>query len=105
MRKILKAFLIWVFKEEYAEFEDNLNYIKEIVGDKNATCNVDVHLRTPSWAVINLRGDKRTYLKFIRLEDKDCKYILKYLKQFSYSDIDDIPSVTPFMKTEMEYYD
>jgi hypothetical protein len=52
-----------------------------------------------------LRGDKRTYLKFVRLEDKDCKHILEYLKQFSYSDIDDTPSVTPFMKAEMEYYD
>lgn len=104
MRKILKTFFRWIFKEEYAEFEDNLNYIKEVVGDKNATCNVDVHLRTPSWAVINLRGDKRTYLKFVRLEDKDCKNILEYLKQFAYSDIDDTPSVTPFMKAEMEYY-
>ena len=60
MRKILKAFLRWVFKEEYAEFEDNLNYIKEIVGDNTATSNVDVHLRTPSWAVINLRRVHRT---------------------------------------------
>ena len=104
MRKMFKKFFRWLFKEEYAEFEDNLNYIKEVVGDKNAPCNVDVHLRTPSWAVINLRGDKRTYLKFVRLEDKDCKNILEYLKQFAYSDIDDTPSVTPFMKAEMEYY-
>ena len=105
MRKILKKFFRWIFKEEYAEFEDNLNYIKEIVGDKTASCNVDVHLRTPSWAVINLRGNKRTYLKFIRLEDKDCKDIFEHLKQFAYSDIDAPPSVTPFMKAEMEYYD
>ena len=35
--------------------------------------------------------------------------ILKNIKiergQNFYSDIDDIPSVTPFMKAEMEYYD
>lgn len=104
MRKILKRFFKWIFKEEYAEFEDKLNYIKEVVGDKDATCNVDIHLRTPSWAVVNLRGEKRTYLKFIRLEDKNCKDILEYLKQFSYSDIDDTPSVTPFMRAELNYF-
>ena len=104
MRKILKRFFKWIFKEEYAEFEDKLNYIKEVVGDKDATCNVDIHLRTPSWAVVNLRGEKRTYLKFIRLEDKNCKDIIEYLKQFSYSDIDDSPSVTPFMRAELNYF-
>lgn len=101
MRRIFKRFFRWIFKEEYEQFEDNLNYIKEVVGDRNASCNVDVHMRTPSWAVINLRGEKRTYLKFIHLKDKNCKEILNYLKNFAECDMDDNPNTTPFMKAEL----
>ena len=104
MRKYLKHFFRWMFKEEFAEWDENLNYIKEVVGDKDASCNVDVHLRTPSWAVVNLKGKGRTYLKFIKLKDKDCKDILNYLRRFQNCDLDECPEVSKFMRCELDLF-
>lgn len=101
MRKYLKRFFRWLFREEFAEWDSNLDYIKEVVGDKEASCNVDVHVRTPSGAVINLAGKKRTYLKFIKLDDKNCMDIVHYLKQFEQCDIDATPSTSKFMKCDI----
>lgn len=101
IKKLLRRLFLWLFKDEFSELNENINYIKEIVGDKEASCNVDLHYRTPSWAVINLRGKNRTYLKFIKLEDKDCVDILHYLKRFEKCDVDETPSTSHFMKAEL----
>lgn len=44
--------------------------------------SVDVHQRGGSWAVINLRGEKRNYLKFVDLDDASLKEIVSFLRQF-----------------------
>lgn len=101
VRKALRRFFCWVFREEYAEFVENLDYIKEVVGDKEASCNVDIHMRTPSWAVVNLRGKSRTYMKFIKMDDKKAVDIIKYLRRFEELDVDATPETTKFIFREL----
>jgi hypothetical protein len=59
-------------------------------------------MQSQSWAVINLHGRGRTYLKFINLTNNDCKHILEYLKQFEEINIDATPNVTKFMHCELK---
>lgn len=103
MRKIINKIFRLIFKEELAELDSNLNYIKEVVGDKKASCNVDFHVRTPSWCVINLKGKKATYLKFINLNDKTCSDIIEYLRQFEECDIDCSPLTSNFIKASLNF--
>ncbi len=102
MKRLLRKFFMWLFKQEFEELQNNLDYIKEVVGDKHASCSLDYHMQSPSWAVINLHGRGRTYLKFIKLTNNDCKHILEYLKQFEEINIDATPNVTKFMHCELK---
>lgn len=103
VRKALRRFFRWVFRDECAEFEENLDYIREVVGDKEASCNADIHMRTPSWAVVNLRGKCRTYMKFIRMDDKTVLDVAKYLRQFEEVDVDATPETTKFIFRELDF--
>ena len=66
---------------------------------------MDVHNKynekNPSWAVINLNGDKRTYIKFVSLKDCHCKEIISFLSHFERVDIDASPMESKFMKCEL----
>lgn len=102
MKRLLRKLFLWLFKEEFEELQSNLDYIKEVVGDKKASCSLDYHMQSPSWAVISLAGRSRTYLKFIHLSNNNCKEILEYLKQFEDINIDATPQITQFMKCELK---
>lgn len=101
LKKFLKKILIWVFEEEYKNFQENLDYIKEVVGDKVSSCVVDYHYNSESWAVIHLQGENKSYMKFLKLKKGDCIEIIKFLKRFNYVDIDANPHTSKFIKCEL----
>lgn len=82
-------------KIKYSELEKDLNLIK-------STCDigVDVHERTDSWAVICIAG-KKEYVKFVKLESRDARDVMHFLKRFepSNSRLIDAPFAhTDFLK-------
>ena len=51
MKKLLRRLFLWLFADEFNELKENLDYIKEVVGDKVSSCAVDYHRTSGSWAV------------------------------------------------------
>ena len=43
---------------------------------------VDVHQRSPSWAVVCVKGKKADYIKLFNFDEKDEREIRSFLKQF-----------------------
>ncbi|MEG1905176.1 MAG: hypothetical protein RR212_12335 [Bacteroidales bacterium] len=94
MRKIIKRFLIWCFREELNQYnsimaqceqerillQEQINRTKNVLS--NFDISIDVHHYAPSWAVISLQGKKTDYLKFIDLGDRDIREISQFLSQF-----------------------
>ena len=94
MRKIIKRFWAWCFKEELSRYnkviaqceqerillQEQINRTKNVLS--NFDISVDVHHHAPSWAVISLQGGKTDYLKFIDLGDRNIREISQFLSQF-----------------------
>ena len=102
MKKLLRRLFLWLFADEFNELNENLDYIKEVVGDKVSSCAVDYHRTSGSWAVIHLHGKNQTYLKFLRLEQGNCVDLMNFLKRFDYVDIDADPFTSKFIKCELK---
>lgn len=108
MRKIIKRFLAWCFREELSHYNkvmtqydlekvlvqqaitqlqkervllhNELERVQNVLS--NFDVSVDVHHYGASWAVVSLQGNKYNYLKFIDLGDKDFRDISCFLSQF-----------------------
>lgn len=110
---MFKKIIRWIFKSELHEMEvatdrmekatDNCiiqeNRIKNLIG--NFDVSVDVHQRSPNWAVISLQGKKTDYIKFIELGYQDLMEVERFLRQFerkSNIKIDAMPYATNFLK-------
>lgn len=61
--------------------------IKELIlwalSDSIQSIGVDQHIKTNSWAVFNVRGEKTDYVMFASLKDKDVKELQKIVSEFS----------------------
>jgi hypothetical protein len=57
---------------------------------------VDVHMKSPSWAVICIQGKKTDFVKFLDLGERDLNEIAYFLKRFERNDIRaDLPHGMP----------
>ena len=122
MKKIVKRFFNWVFKEELKALQTQLEASNAATKDSaevvrnitrllhNAGISVDVHEypsgRSKSWAVLSLPNQRETYIKFIDLTGSDVRQIAAFLRQFEMSekniDIDATPMATKFIKAEIQ---
>lgn len=75
---------------EINQLKREVSFLKSLVD-----IGVDVHQRTPSWAVICLKG-KQEYVKFYGADDNTIQEILHFLRQFNNCGIVDAP--LPFKK-------
>lgn len=89
MKKIFKLLFEWALKEELAEMRETQRNIKAILG--NMDVSVDVQHHAPSWAVISIQGEKRDYIKFVNLGDRDLFDIRNYMRQFEHKKVDCSP--------------
>ena len=89
MKKIFRKLFNWIFADEIK----NLNILiyrieeKEKLIDKtlhNFDISLDVRLDkyTPSWACFSLQGQKKDYVKFISLPDRDIEEIARFVSRF-----------------------
>jgi hypothetical protein len=83
-------------------FEIYEKRIKSLIG--NMDISVDVHQRSPSWAVLSIKSRSGAYVKFIELGDMDAKelalFLRKYEKENINTKIDASPYLTQFFKAE-----
>lgn len=113
MRKIIKRFFAWCFREELSHYNEVISQcekerilLKEQINrTKNVLSNfdvsVDVHHHAPSWAVVSLQGGKTDYLKFIDLGDRNIREISQFLSQFDRKNqikIDCSPMEVPYFR-------
>lgn len=113
MRKIIKRFLAWCFREELSRYnkviaqceKERVLLQEQIRRTENVLSNfdvsVDVHHHAPSWAVISLQGKKSDYLKFIDLGDSDFLEISRFLSHFdrrNHLKIDCSPMDAPYFR-------
>lgn len=116
MKKLIKRFFMWLFKDEL----DDLVAKKELVEKEvekineaseeylqmshkieclldNLDVSVDVHQYARNWAVVSLQGDRTDYIKFIDLGRTDAKEIIQFLNRFDRNiKIDSAPSISPY---------
>ena len=92
-RKRLKKRMQWAFKEELKELDD----IHTMLGGR-VSISADIHQNTDSWAVISLRGEDRTYIKFIDLGKKDILDIARFLRNYEDVAVDANPMYTAMLK-------
>ena len=57
---------------------------------------VDVHERTDSWAVVCIAG-KKEYVKFVRLEQRDARDVMRFLRGFEKANSRLIDAPYPFV--------
>lgn len=87
---------------EVSEHVKNVLFItKELLKDWDIS--VDVHEKGNSWAVISLKGEKRSLIKFIDLGDKDIKEISNFLRHFERRNIDASPQVKRYLQCDNEF--
>ena len=74
IRQLLKQLVLWVFKEEITSI------------------GLDIHINSPSWCVINIKGEKEDKVTFIQLSPnltiKEIRSLISIIKEFSYINID-----------------
>lgn len=101
MKKWLKKFFEWIFRDEIRELRENVNYLKGITGEFQASACVDLHMRSPSWVAVHLRKGNKTYMRYVSLYDRDALDIMNYLKQFEVCDIDAPPQLKQWFEAEL----
>ncbi len=92
-RQRLKKRMKWAFAEELKELDD----IHTMLGGRVAI-SADIHQNTDSWAVISLKGEDRSYIKFINLGKRNIMDIAKYLRQFEDVNVDANPMTQRILK-------
>lgn len=115
MKNLKKSIFNWLFKEQLIELERLLLYtkqnaaiteaavkscqwqekrLKDTVGDIQVAA--DIHVKSPSWAVICIQGQKADFVKFIDLDQRDIEGIAHYLRRFERRNvIADMPYCVP----------
>jgi predicted metal-dependent hydrolase len=93
LRQYVKRILRWAFKEELKELDD----IHTMLGGR-VSISADIHQNSDSWAVISLRGEDRTYIKFIDLGKKHIKEIAEFLRNYEDVAVDANPMYTAMLK-------
>lgn len=108
-------FFNWLFKEQMNQMkrmnDDTLmfwknskaNYencqrlekqLKDTVGSIQVA--TDIHLKSTSWAVICLQGEKADFIKFVDLDQRSIEDIAHYLRQFErHNVVADMPYCVP----------
>lgn len=78
IRRLLKQLVLWVFKEEIISI------------------GLDTHINSPSWCVINIKGEKEDKVTFIQLSPnltiKEIRSLISIIKEFSYINVDCNPN-------------
>ena len=69
------------------EIENKLNSILKLI-----QVDVDVHMKTDSWAVVSLAG-KRDFVEFYRLQAKDIHEIKRFFHRFDRGQIGNIDCI------------
>lgn len=64
------------------------NLILWALSDSIQSIGIDHHLRTYSWAVFNIQGEKTDYVMFASLKDEDIKELQRIVSEFSKSKTD-----------------
>ena len=64
----------------HAEQVDFLHQFDQIFGKMKVS--VDIHERSPSWAVISLQGERADYVQFVDLGQRDVRDIQHFLRRF-----------------------
>ena len=77
-RRIIRKIARWACAEEIKELED----IRYMLGNGKVAISADIHHNTDSWAVISLKGEERTYVKFISLGRQQIREIVQFLRQY-----------------------
>ena len=95
-RQFVKRLLRWAFKEELKELDD----IHTMLGGR-VSISADIHQNSDSWAVISLRGEDRTYIKFIDLGKKQILEIARFLRNYEDVAVDANPMYTAMLKKGM----
>ena len=71
---------------------DTLKLIEEEIGG----VAIDIHQYSPSWAVINIQGEKANFIKFVDLNDRNIREIQHYFRRFDQQRINaDMPNGMP----------
>jgi hypothetical protein len=122
MKNLKQTIFNWLFKEQLEEIEklkkqmdesafrvagyaDNAikamnlcekqeKVLRNTVGDIQVA--TDIHLKSPSWAVICIQGQRADFVKFIDLDQRDIEGIAHYLRRFERRNvIADMPYCIP----------
>jgi len=118
--KLLKSkFFNWLFKDQILELkkltEDTAFRIAKYADNAEISKNecykqekvlrntvgsiqvaTDIHLRSPSWAVICIQGKKADFVKFIDLDQRSINDIAQYLRRFERQNVvADMPYCVP----------
>ena len=122
MKNLKKTIFNWLFKEQLEEIgklkkqidesafrvagyadnaikamklcENQEKILRNTVGDIQVA--TDIHVKSPSWAVICLQGQKADFVKFIDLGQRDIESIANYLRRFERPNvIADMPYCIP----------
>lgn len=108
LKKLLKKLFEACYAEElaqmrklHAEMSHNCKDIHNILG--NLDVSVGVHMKSGSWAVVSLQGQRADYIKFIDLGDRDICEIQKFLRTFDREQIkiDANPFITMGIKDHL----
>lgn len=115
MKNLKKKIFNWLFKQQIEELKelvhqsasystlsnismnkcmDQEKRLKDTVG--NIQVATDIHLKSPSWAVICLQGQKADFVKFVDLDQRSIENISHYLRQFERRNVvADMPYCVP----------
>lgn len=74
------------FSDKNKHLQTQLASLEKDVSLFKSTCDigVDVHQRTDSWAVVCIAG-KKEYVNFVRLDSRDARNVMYFLKRFENS--------------------
>jgi len=126
MKNLKKKIFNWLFKDQLLELNRLLNHanvnadiakaaakncewqekkLKDTVGSIQVA--TDIHLKSPSWAVICLQGKRADFVKFVDLDQRSIEDIGRYLRRFERRNvIADMPYCIPkneFFKIDNRY--
>lgn len=116
MKKLIRLFFYWIFKEELEklkkakkEVEMLSTHLKETYAFMDVSVDVHEydHQYSPSWAVISIQGGRYDYLKFMNLGSADALEISSFLRRFEKArgiKVDAAPQLSQMIKMESNRY-
>lgn len=103
MKTIIEKIFTWIFKSQLTKLEAQIRLsekqttsVNNMLG--NIDVSVDVHQRSPSWAVISIQGKKTDYIKFIDLGEREIRDIQMFLRNFDRTKVDANPQASKFLR-------